>query len=590
MKLKRTHYCGKLSIENQGQKVIISGFVKKVRNLGHLIFMDIRDISGLIQIAFDKTNSSNILKLAEETRCEFVISAEGIIRKRSSINNTIKNGDIELYIFDFEVLSKADTPPFEIIDNVNAREELRLKYRYLDLRRPELQNIISLRHKVSKAVRNYYDKNGFLEIETPILIKSTPEGARDYLVPSRVNLGKFFALPQSPQLYKQLLMVAGYDRYFQIAHCFRDEDLRADRQPEFTQIDMEMSFVDEDDIMSMNEGLIKYLFKEVMGINISIPLKKLSYKEAMERFGSDKPDTRYGLELIDISDIVKNCAFKVFSDAIKNGGSVRCINVKNSANSITRKEIDKLTEVIKEYHAKGLAFSRYSEDKISSSFEKFLSKDEISLLYKTVNLESNDVVLIVADTNNDIVLGSLGNLRRHLAKMLSLIPENKFDFLWIKDFPLLEYDQNIKRYVSKHHPFTLPKLEHLDKLDKDPMNVTACAYDMVLNGCEIGGGSIRIHDTELQKKIFSILGLPKEVIQERFGFLLDAFKYGVPPHGGMAYGLDRLVMLMAGKESVRDVIAFPKVQNSSELMTNCPSYVDQINLDELHISIKYPKE
>ena len=579
-RLKRTHYC--LDVNNRlvGQDVVVCGFVQKVRNLGNLIFIDIRDRSGSVQVAFDNKSDKELLELAQKVRSEFVVAAKGCVKIRDSINETIKNGDIEIYVSEFDIISKASTPPFEITDNINVKEELRLKYRYLDLRRPELQKTLIMRHKIVKIARDYYDENGFLEIETPILIKSTPEGARDYLVPSRVHQGCFFALPQSPQLYKQLLMVAGYDRYMQVARCFRDEDLRADRQPEFTQIDLEMSFVEENDVMAVNEGFIKYLFEKIMNIEIKTPFLKLKYSEAMSRFGSDKPDTRFGLELVDLTDILDKSEFKVFSSAISQGGSVRAINVKNSADILTRKEIDKLTEVIKTYKGKGLAFSRYTQDGISSSFEKFLSDKEIKDIHERLNFEKNDVILIVADKNN-IVFDCLGNLRCHLGKKLNLINQNQFNFLWVTDFPLFEYDEEEKRYVSKHHPFTSPKLDQLDKLDTNPDEVLASAYDMVLNGCEIGGGSIRIFDQGLQQKIFDKIGLTREEADQKFGFLLEAFKYGVPPHGGMAYGLDRLVMLMLGKESIRDVIAFPKVQNSGELMTGCPAQVDANSLKEL---------
>ncbi len=583
--LKRTHYCNEISKKLLGKVVTICGFVQKVRNLGNLIFIDIRDRSGFVQLAFNNNSDKKILQLAQQVKAEFVVAAKGEVTTRSSINTTIENGDIEIYVTEFAILSKAKTPPFEISNNTNVNEELRLKYRYLDLRRPEFQNTLKIRHNIVKAARDYYDEHGFLEIETPVLIKSTPEGARDYLVPSRVHNGCFFALPQSPQLYKQILMVAGYDRYMQVARCFRDEDLRADRQPEFTQIDMEMSFVDEDDVMAINEGFIKFLFKKIMNLDIPTPFKRLPYNEAMARFGSDKPDMRFGMELVDISDILQQCEFKVFYSAIKAGGSVRAINVKNSADILTRKEIDKLVEVVKRYKAKGLAFSRFIDGNVTSSFEKYLNTDEVKNIHKKMNFENNDVILIVADLDNDIVFNSLGNLRCDLAKRLNLIPKNEFNFLWVTDFPLFEYNKDENRYEPKHHPFTSPKLNQINKLDSDLGNVKACAYDMILNGCEVGGGSIRIHDQQLQQKIFDIIGLSKEVANERFGFLLEAFQYGVPPHGGMAYGLDRLVMLMLNKDSIRDVIAFPKVQNSSELMTKCPSYVDKTCLEELGLSI-----
>lgn len=579
--LKRTHYCAEVTKDLIGQDVVVCGFVQKVRNLGNLIFIDVRDRSGIVQIAMNSKTDEKILDLAQQIRAEFVVSVKGRVKLRDSVNKTIANGDVEIYVSELYIVSKAQTPPFEVTDNINAKDELRLKYRYLDLRSSQMQKTLMLRHKVVKAAHDYYDKNGFLEIETPMLIRSTPEGARDYLVPSRVHQGCFFALPQSPQLYKQLLMVAGYDRYMQIARCFRDEDLRADRQPEFTQIDLEMSFVDENDVMTINEGFIKHLFKTVMDIDVQTPFKRLTYKEAMDRFGSDKPDNRFGLELVDLTEILKETEFKVFGEAISKGGSVRAINVKNSADVLTRKEIDKLTDIVKTYKGKGLAFSRFVNGLVSSSFEKFLTESEVQKIYEKLDFKDSDVILIVADANNNIVYDCLGNLRVHLGKKLNLIPENTFSFLWVTDFPLLEYDEEEKRYVAKHHPFTSPKLDQVDMLETDPDNVLASAYDMVLNGYELGGGSIRIHDRELQQRVFKLIGLSQEEAELKFGYLLEAFKYGVPPHGGMAYGLDRLVMLIAHKDSLRDVIAFPKVQNSGELMSGCPAPVDEVSLQEL---------
>ena len=579
--LKRTHYCAEVTKDLIGQDVVVCGFVQKVRNLGNLIFIDVRDRSGIVQIAMNSKTDEKILDLAQQIRAEFVVSVKGHVKLRDSVNKTIANGDVEIYVSELYIVSKAQTPPFEVTDNINAKDELKLKYRYLDLRSSQMQKTLMLRHKVVKAAHDYYDKNGFLEIETPMLIRSTPEGARDYLVPSRVHQGCFFALPQSPQLYKQLLMVAGYDRYMQIARCFRDEDLRADRQPEFTQIDLEMSFVDENDVMTINEGFIKHLFKTVMDIDVQTPFKRLTYKEAMDRFGSDKPDNRFGLELVDLTEILKETEFKVFGEAISKGGSVRAINVKNSADVLTRKEIDKLTDIVKTYKGKGLAFSRFVNGLVSSSFEKFLTESEVQKIYEKLDFKDSDVILIVADANNNIVYDCLGNLRVHLGKKLNLIPENTFSFLWVTDFPLLEYDEEEKRYVAKHHPFTSPKLDQVDMLETDPDNVLASAYDMVLNGYELGGGSIRIHDRELQQRVFKLIGLSQEEAELKFGYLLEAFKYGVPPHGGMAYGLDRLVMLIAHKDSLRDVIAFPKVQNSGELMSGCPAPVDEVSLQEL---------
>ena len=566
--LKRTHYCAEVTKDLIGQDVVVCGFVQKVRNLGNLIFIDVRDRSGIVQIAMNSKTDEKILDLAQQIRAEFVVSVKGQVKRRDSVNQTISNGDVEIYVSELYIVSKAQTPPFEVTDNINAKDELRLKYRYLDLRSSQMQKTLMLRHKVVKAAHDYYDKNGFLEIETPMLIRSTPEGARDYLVPSRVHQGCFFALPQSPQLYKQLLMVAGYDRYMQIARCFRDEDLRADRQPEFTQIDLEMSFVDEDDVMTINEGFIKHLFKTVMNIDVQTPFKRLTYKEAMDRFGSDKPDNRFGLELVDLTEILKETEFKVFGEAISKGGSVRAINVKNSADVLTRKEIDKLTDIVKTYKGKGLAFSRFVNGLVSSSFEKFLTESEVKKIHEKLDFKDSDVILIVADANNNIVYDCLGNLRVHLGKKLNLIPENTFSFLWVTDFPLLEYDEEEKRYVAKHHPFTSPKLDQVDMLETDPENVLASA-------------SIRIHDRELQQRVFKRIGLSQEEAELKFGYLLEAFKYGVPPHGGMAYGLDRLVMLMANKDSLRDVIAFPKVQNSGELMSGCPAPVDEVSLKEL---------
>lgn len=579
--LKRTHYCAEVTKDLIGQDVVVCGFVQKVRNLGNLIFIDVRDRSGIVQIAMNSKTDEKILDLAQQIKAEFVVSVKGHVKLRDSVNKTITNGDVEIYVSEIYIVSKAQTPPFEVTDNINAKDELKLKYRYLDLRSSQMQKTLMLRHKVVKAAHDYYDKNGFLEIETPMLIRSTPEGARDYLVPSRVHQGCFFALPQSPQLYKQLLMVAGYDRYMQIARCFRDEDLRADRQPEFTQIDLEMSFVDENDVMTINEGFIKHLFKTVMDIDVQTPFKRLTYKEAMDRFGSDKPDNRFGLELVDLTEILKETEFKVFGEAISKGGSVRAINVKNSADVLTRKEIDKLTDIVKTYKGKGLAFSRFVNGLVSSSFEKFLTESEVQKIYEKLDFKDSDVILIVADANNNIVYDCLGNLRVHLGKKLNLIQENTFSFLWVTDFPLLEYDEEEKRYVAKHHPFTSPKLDQVDMLETDPDNVLASAYDMVLNGYELGGGSIRIHDRELQQRVFKRIGLSQEEAELKFGYLLEAFKYGVPPHGGMAYGLDRLVMLMGHKDSLRDVIAFPKVQNSGELMSGCPAPVDEVSLQEL---------
>ncbi len=587
--LKRTHYCGVLNESNIGQTVVVAGWAQRNRDLGNLIFIDLRDRTGIVQLAFGSSTEKQIFEKAAAVRSEFVLMAQGVVRERESINTEIPTGRVEIEVTDLRVLAKSETTPFEITDNTNVKEELRLKYRYLDLRRSEMQNALMLRHKIVKCARDYFDENGFWEVETPILIKSTPEGARDYLVPSRVHQGKFYALPQSPQLYKQLLMLSGYDRYMQIARCFRDEDLRADRQPEFTQIDLEMSFVNEDDVMAVNEGFMKKVFHDVLGVEVKTPFKRLCYDEAMERYGSDKPDTRFGLELVNLSDLLVHCEFKVFAGALAAGGSVRAINVKGAAAQLTRKEIDKLVEFSKTYKAKGLAYTRLTAEGESSSFEKFLKPEEVAALRQRMNAETGDVILVVADQDS-VVFDTLGALRNHLARKLELIQPGTFDLLWVTDFPLFEYSEEDGRYAAKHHPFTSPKLEDVDKMVTDPGHCYAKAYDMVLNGTEVGGGSIRINDPEIQNKMFQALGMSQEVAYERFGFLLDAFKYGVPPHGGMAYGLDRLVALMLEKENIREVIAFPKVQNASELMTQCPSFVEEKNLEELSIAVTRREE
>ena len=580
----RTAYCGEFNESHIGKEVVVFGWAQKTRDLGNLIFIDLRDRSGILQLAFGDGTDKEVFEKAASVRAEFVLEAKGVIRKRESVNTEIATGAVELFVTELYILAKSQTPPFEISDNCNAKEDLRLKYRYLDLRRGEMQNILMMRHKIVKSARDYYDENGFMEIETPDLIKSTPEGARDYLVPSRVHPGCFYALPQSPQLYKQLLMMSGCDRYMQVARCFRDEDLRADRQPEFTQIDMEMSFVDENDVMTLNEGLVKRVFKDVLDYDVPTPFERLTFNEAMARFGSDKPDTRFGLELCDLSDLLQNCEFKVFAGALEKG-SVRAINAKGAASVFTRKEIDKLTEVVKLYKAKGLAWTRLTPDGETSSYEKFLTEEEKLAIRERLGAETGDVLFIVADNRNDIVFDSLGALRLELGKRLDLIPKGTYNFLWVTDFPLFEWSDEENRWMAKHHPFTCPRPGDEDKLMSDPGDCYARAYDMVLNGCELGGGSIRISDTEIQDKMLQALGLSEEVAQARFGFLLDAEKYGVPPHGGMAFGLDRMVMLMLDRPSIRDVIAFPKVQTASELMTQCPTEVDQKNLDELHIAI-----
>ena len=585
----RTAYCGEFNESHIGQEAVVFGWAQKTRDLGNLIFIDLRDRSGILQLAFGDGTDKEVFEKAASVRAEFVLEAKGVIRKRESVNTEISTGAVELFVTELFILAKSQTPPFEVSDNCNAKEDLRLKYRYLDLRRGEMQNILMMRHKIVKSARDYYDENGFMEIETPDLIKSTPEGARDYLVPSRVHPGCFYALPQSPQLYKQLLMMSGCDRYMQIARCFRDEDLRADRQPEFTQIDMEMSFVDENDVMTLNEGLVKRVFKDVLGYDVPTPFERLTYNEAMARFGSDKPDTRFGLEICDLSDLLKNCEFKVFSGALEKG-SVRAINAKGAASVFTRKEIDKLVEVVKLYKAKGLAWTRLTADGETSSYEKFLTEEEKLAIRERLGAETGDVLFIVGDNRNDIVFDALGALRLELGKRLNLIPKGTYNFLWVTDFPLFEWSDEENRWMAKHHPFTCPRFGDEDKLMTDPGDCYARAYDMVLNGCELGGGSIRISDTEVQDKMLQALGLSEEVAQARFGFLLDAEKYGVPPHGGMAFGLDRMVMLMLDRPSIRDVIAFPKVQTASELMTQCPTEVDQKNLDELHIAIVKKEE
>ena len=582
---KRTAYCGEVSAEMIGKELVLAGWAAKQRDLGNLIFIDLRDRTGIAQLAFDDSTDRETFEKASAVRSEYVLMAKGILRRRESVNKDIPTGEVELYVSELRVLAVSETPPFDIKDGIKTNEELRLRYRYLDLRRNELQSAILMRHRIVKLVRHYFDKNRFAEIPTPILMKPTPEGARDYLVPSRVHPGKFYALPQSPQLYKQLSMLAGFDRYMQIARCFRDEDLRADRQPEFTQIDIEMSFVDEMDVQTVNEGLMKDIFKDIMGMELELPLRRITYKEAMARFGSDKPDTRFGLELQDLSDILKNTEFAVFKSALEAGGSVRAINVKGAAATLSRKEIDKLADVAKLYKAKGLAFTRLTEEAQSSSFEKFLTEEEIKAIHERMAVKTGDVLLVVADPRDSVVFAALGALRLNLAKRLALIPENTYDLLWVTDFPLFEYDPDEGRYYAMHHPFTCPNLEDMDKMELDLGAVRARAYDLVLNGTELGGGSIRISDPAIQRRMFAALGMSDEEANDKFGFLLEAFKYGVPPHGGMAYGLDRLVMLLLNKESIRDVIPFPKEQNASELMTACPTYVDVKSLDELSIAV-----
>ena len=583
--LRRTHYAADCLKAELGSEVTVAGFVARSRNLGNLIFTDVRDVTGIIQLAFDDSTDRALFEKAKTIRSEFPIIAKGVLRERSSKTDKIETGSIEILVTELRVLSGAETPPFEIRDEVEVRDELALTYRYLDLRRPSLTRNIVMRSRITRCIREYFHDNRFVEIETPTLIKSTPEGARDYIVPSRVQQGKFYALPQSPQIYKQLLMLSGFDKYFQIAHCYRDEDLRADRQPEFTQVDVEMSYVDIDDIIAVNEGLLKKLFKEILGRDITLPLPRMTWNEAMERFGSDKPDTRFGLELKNVSDIVKDSSFGVFADAVKNGGSVRAINAKGLAEQIKRKEIDKLTDWVRHnFHAKGLAWTRYTAEGRSSSFEKFLSPEEIAAIDERLGVEPGDALLLVAD-KNDVVFASLGGLRCNLAKQFGLYDPNRFDLLWIVEFPLFEYSEEEGRYVAMHHPFTMPMDEDIDKVETDPGACRAKAYDIVLNGVEMGGGSIRINDPDLQERMFKALGFDEETLRRQFGFLIDAYKYGAPPHGGYALGLDRLCMLLLGLDNIRDVIAFPKVQNASELMSACPSPVSDKQLEELGIAV-----
>ena len=585
--LKRTHYCGDLRISDVDKEVTVCGWVQRCRDLGQLIFIDLRDRTGVVQLAFNDKTDKEIFDKAFACRSEFVLAAKGKVLERSSKNSDIPTGDIEVLVTDLRVLSKAQTPPFEIVDNTETNEELRLKYRYLDLRRRPLLNNLMTRSKIAKTARDYFAENGFVEIETPMMIKSTPEGARDYLVPSRVHNGKFYALPQSPQIYKQLLMVSGFDRYIQLARCFRDEDLRADRQPEFTQIDMELSFVDVEDILEINEGLFKRIFKDVLNKDLKTPFERMTYKEAMENYGSDKPDIRFDLKIQDISDLVKDCGFGVFTGAIENGGSVRAIVAKNAASVYTRKEIDKLTEYAKGIGAKGLAYVRWV-DEPNASFKKFMTEEELNALYERLQAEKGDVILIVADKNST-VLSTLGALRLKIAKRLDIIP-NEFKFLWIVDFPFFEYDEESGEWLAMHHPFTMPKEECLQYLDTDPSKVTAKAFDLTLNGIELSSGSMRITDPELQQKMFKALKLTDEEIEAKFGFLVEAYKYGAPPHGGMGIGLDRVSMLLCGADSLRDVTAFPKVQNASELMSSCPAPVDKESLDVLGIAITKTEE
>ncbi len=583
--IKRTGYCAEFSEKNIGETICVKGWVQSKRDLGNLMFIDLRDRSGIIQLAFDDQTDKSVFEISSTAKSEYVLSAVGVIRERSSKNPEIPTGNIEVFVTEIEILSKSETPPFEITKNCKANENIRLKHRYLDLRRPDLMNNILFRHKVAKLTRDYFDEKGFVEIETPILVKSTPEGARDYLVPSRVHKGSFYALPQSPQLYKQLSMVAGFDRYMQIARCFRDEDLRADRQPEFTQIDFEMSFVDIEDVLEIGEGYVARLFGEMLGVENVSPIPRFSYQEVMERFGSDKPDMRFGMEIKDISPIVSDTEFIVFKSAIEGGGSVRGINAEGCADKLTRKEIDKLTEYAKSTGAKGLAWIRYTSQGVTSSFGKFVGEEKLNAILDAFSAKEGDVVLILADTNTNDVLSRLGLLRVETANRAGVKKEG-YKFLWVLEFPFFEYDPESGEYVAMHHPFTSPLDECLPYLETDKSKVRAKAYDLVLNGVELSSGSIRITDPELQNRIFKLLGLSDEEAYEKFGYLLDAFKFGPPPHGGMALGLDRLVMQMIGADSLRDVIAFPKIQNATEVMTACPSNVPEKVLEDLGIEVK----
>ena len=589
--LHRSHRCTEVSNQNIGETVTVMGWVQKRRNLGSLIFIDLRDRSGILQLVFnEETVGAEGYQKAESLRSEYVIAVTGTVQKRSAaVNENLKTGDIEVIANDIRILSESETPPFQIEENSQTKDEVRLKYRYLDLRRPDIQKNLMLRSKVAYLMREFMRKEGFLEIETPMLCKSTPEGARDYLVPSRVHPGHFYALPQSPQLYKQLLMCSGYDRYFQIARCFRDEDLRADRQPEFTQADMELSFVDVEDVLDVNERLLQYIFKEAIGVEVKLPLQRMPWQEAMDRFGSDKPDTRFGMELVDVSKTVAGCGFSVFTGALENSGSVRGINVKGQA-GMPRKKIDKLVEFAKGYGAKGLAYLAVNEDgTYKSSFAKFMTEEELSALVGSMEGQPGDLLLFAADKNK-IVWNVLGALRLELAKELDLLDPNQYNFLWVTEFPLLEWSDEENRFMAMHHPFTMPMEEDWDKIDSDPGCVRAKAYDIVLNGTELGGGSVRIHQDDIQEKMFEVLGFTRERAHEQFGFLLDAFKYGVPPHAGLAYGLDRLVMHMVHADSIRDVIAFPKVKDASCLMTQAPGIVDDKQLEELGLEIETVSE
>ncbi|MFR7451880.1 MAG: aspartate--tRNA ligase [Gemmiger sp.] len=583
--LRRTNYCGEVSLADAGREMTVCGSIARARDKGGIIFADLRDTTGILQLVFDEDTPQDVFAKAESLKSEYVVIARGLLRERAAKTDKIATGDVELYVQELRVLSEAQTPPFEIRDGINVNDDLRLRYRYLDLRRPSQHETIVLRSKICQIVRNYFCDNHFCEIETPTLIKSTPEGARDYLVPSRVQPGHFYALPQSPQLYKQILMLSGFDRYFQIARCYRDEDLRADRQPEFTQIDEELSFVDENDIMTINEGLLKKLWKEMLDIDLVTPFQRLPWDQAMARFGSDKPDTRFGLEIRDVTEVFRGTEFKPFAAVLAEGGSIRAINAAGLADKLTRKNIDKLGEVAKTYGAKGLAFSRLTAEGTASSFEKFLTEAEKTALYQAMDARTGDVLLLVSDTDWVRACTALGQVRLEIGRKYDLIDPDKFNFLWVVDFPLFEYSEQEGRWMAMHHPFTMPKPEDLDKIESDPGACRALAYDIVLNGVELGGGSIRINDPALQDRMFHALGFTEEKARASFGFLMDAYKFGAPPHGGMAYGLDRLVMLMLKRDSIRDVIAFPKVQNAGEPMSGAPDVVDPKQLKELSIAL-----
>ncbi len=586
MMTKRTAYCGDITETYIGEKITIKGWVQKRRDLGGLIFIDLRDREGIVQVVFNPDLSENALSLAEKIRNEYVLSVTGTVvaRGEGTVNPNLKTGKVEIHAEEVQIINEAKTPPFMIDDQMEVSEDVRLKYRYVDLRRPAMMETFKMRHNVTTSFRNFLNDNGFLDVETPILTKSTPEGARDYLVPSRVHKGEFYALPQSPQIFKQLLMVSGFDRYYQIARCFRDEDLRADRQPEFTQIDMEMSFMDKEQIISLVEDMMKKLMNDVKGVNVTLPIPRMTYDDAMSRYGSDKPDTRFAMELIDVSEIVKDSGFKVFAGAVANGGQVKLINVKGGASQYSRKDIDGLTEFVSRYGAKGLAWLKVEEEGLKGPISKFVTEDDASAISTSANAEAGDLLLFVADKKS-VVADALGALRLKLGKELKLIDETVFNFLWVTDWPLLEFDEGENRYYAAHHPFTMPVKEDLELFDTDPASVRAEAYDLVLNGYELGGGSLRIYERDIQEKMFKVLGFSKEEAEEQFGFLLEAFEYGTPPHGGIALGLDRLVMLLAGRTNLRDTIAFPKTASASCVLTDAPGGVSEAQLKELSLSL-----